>query len=191
MGKVIYEMSMSLDGFVTGANVRPEAGLGDGGERLHEWGFNSTDPRTRQIVESWASTGAIIAGRTTYDLSIPYWGADGPMGAARVPTVVVSHTIPQNVSNGNVYSFVNGVEAALEKAQELAGDKDVSMSGTNIARQYLQLGLIDEVSIHLVPMLFGSGLPLFGNLDSKHVTLDTIEVIQTAEVTHLRFRVIK
>ena len=72
MGKVTYEVSMSLDGFITGAIVRPEAGLGDGGEQLHEWGFNSADPRNRKIVESWASTGAIIVGRTTYDLSIPY-----------------------------------------------------------------------------------------------------------------------
>ena len=63
MGKVIYDISMSLDGFITAANVRPEAGLGDGGERLHEWGFNSADPRNREIVAGWASTGATIVGR--------------------------------------------------------------------------------------------------------------------------------
>src|SRR5687767_8083354 len=168
MGKVSYEVSMSLDGFITGANVRPEAGLGDGGEQLHEWGFNSADPRNRKIVESWASTGAIIVGRTTYDLSIPYWGADGPMGAARVPTVVVSHSVPQGIPDGSVYSFVNGVEAAFERAKEAAGDKEISISGANVAGQFITLGLIDEVSIHLVPVLFGSGTPLFGDLDSKH-----------------------
>ena len=65
MGKVIYDISMSLDGFITAANVRPEAGLGDGDERLHEWGFTSADPRNREIAEAWASTGAIIVGRTT------------------------------------------------------------------------------------------------------------------------------
>jgi dihydrofolate reductase len=191
MGKVIYEVSMSLDGFITGANVRPEAGLGDGGERLHEWAFNSADPRNREIVAGWASTGATIVGRTTYDLSIPYWGADGPVGAARVPTVVVSHSVPQDIPDGGVYSFVNGVEAALEKAKKLAGDKDVSMAGANIAQQFIKLGLIDEISIHLVPVLFGSGTPLFGNLDSEHISLETIEVIETAEVIHLRFRVVK
>jgi hypothetical protein len=72
MGKVIYDVSMSLDGFITAANVRPEAGLGDGDERLHEWGFTSADPRNREIVEGPVSTGATINGRTTYDLSIPY-----------------------------------------------------------------------------------------------------------------------
>jgi hypothetical protein len=70
MGKVIYDVSMSLDGFITAANVRPEAGLGDGGEQLHEWAFNSADPRNREIVEGSAKTGATITGRTTYDLSI-------------------------------------------------------------------------------------------------------------------------
>ena len=70
MGKVTYDISMSLDGFVSGANVRLEAGLGDGGERLHHWGFNNTDPRNREIVEGWVNTGAIITGRKTYDLSI-------------------------------------------------------------------------------------------------------------------------
>jgi dihydrofolate reductase len=190
MGKVIYEVSMSLDGFITGANVRPEAGLGDGGEQLHEWN-NSADPRNREIIAGWASTGAIITGRTTYDLSVPYWGADGPGGAARVPTVVVSHSVPQDVPDGGVYSFVNGVEAALETAKRLAGDKEISIAGANVGQQFLKLGLVDEISIHLVPVLFGSGTPLFGDLDSKHIALEPFEVIETAEVIHLRFRVVK
>ena len=191
MGKIIYDVSMSLDGFIAGANVRPEAGLGDGGEQLHEWGFNSADLRNREIVESWASTGAIIVGRTTYDLSVPYWEADGPMGAARVPTVVVSHSVPKEIPDGSVYSFVDRVEAALEKAKKAAGDKDISIAGANVAQQFLTLGLIEEVSIHLVPVLFGSGTPLFGHLDSKHISLEIIEVIETAEVIHMRFRVVK
>ena len=149
MGKVIYDISMSLDGFIAGANVRAEAGwagLGDGGERLHDWGFNSADPRNREIAEAWATGGAVIVGRTTYNLSIPNWGADGPTGAARVPTVVVSHSVPQDIPNGGVYSFVNGVEAALEKAKKLAGDKDVGIQGANVAQQLIKLGLIDEIS---------------------------------------------
>jgi dihydrofolate reductase len=191
MGKVFYEVSMSLDGFITAANPLPEAGLGDGGERLHEWAFNSADPRNRAIVEAAANTGAIITGRTTYDLSIPYWGADGPVGAARTPTVVVSHSVPKDVPNDSVYSFVNGIEAALEKAKSLAGDKDVSMAGASIGQQFLKLGLLDEITVHVVPVVFGSGTPLFGDLDSKHVPLETIEVIETKEVIHLRFRVVK
>jgi dihydrofolate reductase len=191
MGKVIYDVSMSLDGFITAANVRPEAGLGDGGEKLHEWAFNSTDPRNRAIVEASPNTGATIVGRTTYDLSIPYWGADGPVGAARVPTIVVSHSVPQGIPEGSVYSFVNGVEAAFEKAKALAGDNDVSIAGANIGQQFLQRGFIDEIWLHVVPVLFGSGTPLFGDLDSKHVSLETIEVIETKEVIHTRFRVVK
>lgn len=192
MGKVIFDVSMSLDGFISAANVRLEAGLGDGGERLHEWGFNpNPDPRNLEIMEAWSRTGATIFGRTTYDLSIQYWGADGPTGPARVPTVVVSHSVPQDVPDGSVYSFVNGVEAALETAKRLAGDKDISITGADVAQQFLKLGLIDEISIHLVPVLFGSGTRLFEGLDSEHISLEPVEVIETAEVIHLRFRVVK
>ena len=157
---------------------------------MHEWAFSGADRRNREIVESWVDTGAIIVGRTTYDLSIPYWGADGPMGAARVPTVVVSHSVPRDVPDGSVYSFVNGVEAAFETAKDAAGDKDISISGANVALQFITRGLIDEVSIHLVPVLFGSGTRLFGDLDSKHISLEIIDVIKTAAVIHLRFRVV-
>jgi dihydrofolate reductase len=157
MSKVTYEVSMSLDGFITAANVRPEAGLGDGGERLHAWAA-STDPRNVQIVEGVANTGATITGRVTYDLSIQYWAANGPLGPARLPTVVVSHSVPKNVPQGSVYSFVNG---------------------------------IDEIVVHLVPVVFGSGTPLFGDLNSKHIRLEAVEVIETKEVIHQRFRVVK
>jgi dihydrofolate reductase len=191
MGKVIYDISMSLDGFIAAANVRPEAGLGDGGERLHDWGFNSADPRNREITAWYTTVGAIIVGRTTYDLSIPYWGADGPTGAARVPTVVVSHSVPQDIPSGGVYTFVNGVEAAFETAKKLAGDKDISTTGANVAQQFIKLGLIDEIFIHLVPVLFGSGMRLIEDLGGEHVQLETTEVIETKEAIHLRFRVIK
>ena len=103
MGKVIFDISMSLDGFITGANPRPEAGwggLGEGGERLHDWGFNSADPRNREIMEEYATAGANIFGRTGYNHSILNWGADGPTGAARIPTVIVSHSVPQDVPDG-------------------------------------------------------------------------------------------
>jgi dihydrofolate reductase len=182
---------MSLDGFITAANARPEAGLGDGGERLHDWGFNSVDPRNRKVMEWYATTGANIFGRTGYDHSITHWGADGPSGAARVPTVIVSHSVPQDVPAGGVYTFVDSVEAALETARELAGDKDIYITGGDVAQQFLKRGLIDEISIHLVPVLFGSGTRLFEHLNSEHFSLEIIEVLQTAEAIHMRFRVIK
>ena len=194
MGKVIYDISMSLDGFIAGANVRPEAGwagLGDGGERLHDWGFNSADPRNREILEGYATAGANIFGRTGYDHSILNWGADGPSSAARVPTVILSHSAPQNVPDGGVYTFVDNVEAAMETAKKLAGDKDVYIMGANVAQQFLKLGLIDEVSIHLVPVVFGSGTRLFEGLDGEHISLEILEVIQTPEAIHMRFRVVK
>jgi len=194
MGKVIFDISMSLDGFIAGANARPEAGwggLGEGGEQLHDWGFNSVDPRNREIMERYTTMGANIFGRTGYDHSILNWGADGPTGAARIPTIIVSHSVPSDVPEGGVYSFVDSVEAALETAKKLAGDKDVYITGANVARQCLQRGLIDEIFIHLVPVLFGSGTRLFEGLDREHISLEIIEVIQTAEAVHMRFRALK
>src|SRR5262245_22000181 len=131
MGKVIFDISMSLDGFITGANPRPVAGweaLGEGGKRLHDWGFNSTDPRNSAIVASWSTISAVIVGRTTYNISIANWGADGPMGATRTPTVVVSHSVPKDVPDGGVYTFVDSVEAGYEIARKLAGDQDISIT---------------------------------------------------------------
>lgn len=194
MGKVVYDISMSLDGFITGANPRPEAGwagLGEGGERLHDWGFNSADPRNREIAEAVvANTGAVIVGRTTYNVSIPNWGADGPTGSARVPTIVVSHTMPNDIPDGGVYIFVDSVEAAHEEAKKAAGKKDILVQGANIAQQLLTLGFIDEILIHLAPVLFGSGTRLIENLGGDHVQLETVEVIETKEAIHLRFRVV-
>ena len=195
MGRVIYDISMSLDGFIAGANARPEAGwagLGDGGERLHDWGFNSADPRNREIEEALLATmGAVLVGRTTYNLSILNWGADGPSGAARLQTVVVSHSLPQDIPAGGVYTFVDRVEAALETAKKAAGDKDVVLQGGNVAQQLITLGLVDEIFIHLVPVLFGSGTRLIEDLGGEHVQLETIEVIETKEAIHLRFRIVK
>jgi dihydrofolate reductase len=191
MGKVIFDISMSLDGFITAANARPEAGLGDGGERLHDWAFNSANPRNREVMEWYTTVGANIFGRTGYDHSIIYWGANGPTGAARIPTVIVSHSVPQDIPQGGVYSFVDSIEAAFETARKLAGDKDIYITGADVAQQFLKRGLIDEISIHLVPVLFGSGTRLFEHLNSEHISLEIIEVIRTAETVHMRFRVIK
>jgi dihydrofolate reductase len=193
MGKVIYDISMSLDGFIAGGNVRPEAGwagLGDGGERLHDWGFNSADPRNHEIAEAMvASTGAVIVGRTTYNVSIPNWGADGPM--SRVPTIVVSHSVPKGIPDGGVYIFIDSVEAAHEEAKQAAGNKDIVVQGANIAQQLITLGLIDEILIHVAPVLFGSGIRLFEHHGSEHIPLETTDVIETKEAIHLQFRVIK
>ena len=192
MGKVILDISMSLDGFITATNVRLGAGLGDDGDILHNWAFNSDDQRNHELLKTGASLGALIAGRNTYDISIPWWEADGPTGPARIPLIVVSHTVPEAIPDGGVYTFADGIETALELAQKAAKDKDIAiMGGANIAQQFFKAGLIDEISLHLAPVIFGSGTQLFENLGNEHIQLETPEVIETPESTHLRFRVIK
>jgi dihydrofolate reductase len=165
--------------------------LGEGGERLHDWGFNSADPRNLKVAESWVSTGAVIFGRTTYNNSILNWGADGPLGAARLPTIIVSNSVPQDIPDGGVYTFVDSIERAFETAKKAAGDKDIGIAGGNIAQQFIARGLVDEIFIHLVPVLFGSGTRLIEDLGGQQVQLETTEVIETKEAIHLRFRVIK
>ena len=193
MGKVVFDISMSLDGFMTAANRRPEEPMGDGGERLHEWAFGG-DPRDREVLTGGvASIGAVIAGRRTYDDSVPWWGADGPTGPARVPVLVISHDVPDETPEGGVYTFVTGgIERALEQAKATAGEKGVTvMGGADTGQQYLRAGLLDELSIHLIPVLFGSGTRMFDHLDDKHVELEPGETIQTPAATHLRYRVVR
>jgi dihydrofolate reductase len=193
MTRVIFDISMSLDGFVTAANVRPEEPLGDGGQRLHEWAFGE-DERNRELLEEAVNfVGAVIAGRRTYDLSVPWWGADGPAGPARVPVFVVTHAEPEDAPEGGVYTFVtDGIASALEQAKAAAGEKAVAvMGGADIGQQFIRAGLVDEISIHLVPVLFGSGTRMFENLGGVHIQLETTSVIETPEATHLRLRVVE
>jgi dihydrofolate reductase len=99
--------------------------------------------------------------------------------------------VPQDIPDGGVYTFVDSIEAAFETAKTLAGDKDIYITGANVAQQFLKRGLIDEISIHLVPVLFGRGRRLFEHLDSEHISLEIIEAIETAEAIHMRFRLVK
>jgi dihydrofolate reductase len=140
-------------------------------------------------MEWFTKAGANIFGRTGYDHSLKYWAADGPSGPARIPTVIVSHSVPSNIPEGGVYTFVDSVEAALETAKKFAGDKDIYITGGDVAQQFLKRCFIDEISIHLVPVAFGSGTRLFEHLDSEHISLETVDVINTVEAVHLRFRV--
>jgi len=194
MSRVIFDISMSLDGFIAAEGMTVDEGMGVGGEVLHDWAF-AGDDRDRALLEQAAtSLGAVIAGRRTYDNSIRWWGADGPTGPARVPLFVVSHDRPDGVPADGVYTFVRDIRTALEQARSIAQDGDVGiMGGADIARQYLRAGLVDEISIHLVPVLFGSGTPLFGAGDSldEHVKLERIELVATDAATHLRFRVMR
>ncbi|MGR0319878.1 dihydrofolate reductase family protein [Agromyces sp. ZXT2-3] len=193
MSSIVFDISMSLDGFIAASGMTRAEGMGIGGEVLHDWAFAGSE-RDREVIErAGARLGAVIAGRRTYDNSIAWWGADGPTGPARVPLWVVSHGAPDEIPEGGVYTFVGDIRSALDAARAAAGDRDVGiMGGADVARQYLREGLVDEVSIHLVPVLFGSGTPLFEPswLD-RHVRLERTQVIETDAATHLRFRVVR
>jgi dihydrofolate reductase len=190
MGSVIYDKSMSLDGFMAGANVRLEAGLGDDGERLHDWAFQ--DEYGKEMLErEIEQLGAVICGRRTYDMSIQYWGADGPTGPARVPLFVLSHSVPDDVPEGGVYTFVDDAETALARARETAGEKNISLMGGEVGRRYLRAGVVDEISVHLVPVLFGSGTRMFEDVVDEHVTLELLEMAESPHAVHLRYRVVR
>jgi len=190
MPAVILDMSMSLDGYVTAAGVRPEEPMGDGGQQLHEWAFGDDERGREVLAESESKVGATIAGRRTYDLSVPWWGPDGPGGAARTPTFIVSHGTPGQVPEGSVYTFVDSPIEALELAQAAAGDRDVDVFSASIGQQLLRVGRVDEIHVHLVPVLFGAGTRLVEDLGDNHVQLQIIEVRGGAKATHLRYAVV-
>jgi dihydrofolate reductase len=180
---------MSLDGFITASNLSAAEPLGAGGEQLHDWAVS--DDRNRELLARQVeSAGAIICGRRTYDDSVPWWGADGPTGATRLPLFVVTHHQPKNSPAGGVYTFVtDGIESALRQAKAAAGDKDVAVAGAAVGRQLIEAGLLDEVLLHIVPVLFGDGTRL-QLVTGEHIQLKVAEVIDTPMATHVRYRIV-
>jgi dihydrofolate reductase len=189
MAKVFLDISMSLDGFVAAANQTAEAPLGDGGELLHEWAFAEDELDREILTDGVGGSGAVICGNRTYRDSLPWWGADGPTGSTRLPVFVLCGEAPPRAPDGGVYSFVTaGPEAALEAAREAAGEKNVTvMGGAETARTFLAAGLLDELSIHVAPVLFGGGTRLFDGLDP--LGLESLSCVHTPTATHLRFEV--
>src|SRR6266516_88355 len=186
----VFEISMSLDGYVTASGVRAEEPMGDGGQQLHEWAFGADERGRELLAESQSTVGASIAGRRTYDLSVPGWGPDGPGGEARTPTFIVSHGTPGQVPEKSVYTFVDSPIEALEQAAAAAGDKDIDVFSASIGQQLLRAGRIDQIHVHLVPVLFGAGTRLFEDLGGTHVQLEIIGVGQGLKATHLRYAVV-
>jgi len=185
MSKVIVDISMSLDGFATAANVRAEEPLGDGGERLHAW-LDGDDRDRDQLRRAQQAVGVIVCGRRTYDHSLPWWGETGPSGEARVPVVVVTGR-GDAPAPGSAYTFVDGIEPALERARELAGGSGVSiLGGPDVIRQCLAARLVDELWLHVAPVLLGDGIRLFERIGAE---LEPLEAIQTAAATHVRYRI--
>ena len=185
MSKAVFDISMSLDGFITGPDQTPLA--------LHHWAEGDLEGRPGIAVpDTWRPDvfGAVICGRRTYEDSLPSWGADGP-SLSRLPVVVVAHDEGTQPPANGVYTFANGVEDALAQAQNLAGDKDITvMGGASVPQAFLRAGLLDEIKIHLIPVLLGGGTRLFDNIDSEYVWLRPIEVVQDDQATHLRYQVV-
>ncbi len=203
MSKVVFNMTMSLDGFVAGPNDTPENGLGDGGERLFDWYFSGdtevpisdgqmvlkVSKQSAEILKAaMANTGAGVWGRKTFDIAHG-WGGHPPGS----PAFIVTHHVPQEwVKPGSPFTFVtDGVESAIRRAKQAAGDKDVVLSTASILQQGLKAGLVDEIYIDLVPVLLGRGVKLFDNLDFASIKLETIHAIEAPGVTHLGFRVVR
>jgi dihydrofolate reductase len=187
MGSVVIDMSMSLDGYIAAPNDNPEQGLGEDGIRLHNWLFEDPSVFERVFGNVLEETGAVILGRRSYDNSIEAWGGKGPLGD--VPCFVVTHEPP--ASSDPVFTFVtDGIESALAKAQEVARDKRIGVSGANIGQQYLAAGLVDEIRIHLIDVLLGGGRRLFDELPQR-IELEQTGVSQTDGVTHLEYRVVR
>jgi dihydrofolate reductase len=201
MGKVVVAMSMSLDGFITGANDSTDFPMGIGGEQLHEWMFKGegvevhesykTDTTNAEIVKDYfSSTGAFLMGRRWFDMGEEPWGKDPPF---KMPVFVVTHRKHEKIIKGKTtFNFVtDGLEAAVRAAKDAAGDKNVIAGAASISQQLLQAGLLDEILISIVPILLGSGRPLFDQAMHKQVELERIKVIEAPGVTHIRYRVVK
>lgn len=184
-----FEISISLDGYVTATDPRLDEPMGDGGQVLHEWAFGDDERSTDVLADSQATVGASIAGRRTYDTSIESWGADGPASDARTPTIIVSHSQPDDVPAGGVYTFVSSPREAVATAQRIAGDKDVDVFSASIGGQLLRAGLVDELRIHLVPVLLGAGTRLLDDTGG-HIRLEPTGIIEGSRASHLRYRVV-
>jgi len=191
MARVICDMSMSLDGYVTGPNDSRENPFGDGAGTLHDWLSRAATDVDRAILQAMVDgSGAVVMGRKSFDKNEGDggWGDAGPLGD--VPCFVVTHSRP-GAAYPSVFTFVtDGVVSAIEQAKAAAGDKVVGLHGATIMQQALPLGLVDEIRVHVVPVLVGGGTPLFGALDAS-VTLERTDVQATPAATHLSFRVVR
>jgi dihydrofolate reductase len=192
---VLY-MSTSLDGFITGPNEGPDNGLGDGGERLHEWviaGDGGVDALRRsgevngRIVDEFMSTRAVVAGRRTFEWA-GGWGGDHHDG---VPIFVYSRHEPGiDISGWPLVTYVDDVEQAMSEAKKAAGESNVMVHGAAVTQLALVAGALDELELHVVPVLFGQGRRLFGGVDAQRIELERTRVLEgEGGVTHMHYRV--
>ena len=195
MSKVIVELSMSLDGFI----ARPDGST----DEVHAWYTSgdtaikmpnneltfTVDPVSADVIRESFRLGANVTGRRTFD-DADAWGGQDPMG---IPSFIVTHSVPEAWDRpDSPFVFVtDGVESAIQQAKAAAGDKPVGVAGADIAQQCLQLGLLDEIQIHLMPVLLNDGVRLFDNLGATPIHLERTRLVEAPGVTHVWFRVVK
>jgi dihydrofolate reductase len=198
MTRILAGITTSIDGFTTGPNDGPGRGLGEGGERLHHWVFGGpwtyeSGPRgeptgaDKQLLdEATARVGAVIGGRNTYEAA-EAWGGENPWG---VPFFILTHH-PQDEPPGAGFTFVNGLDRAVELAREAAGGRDVSvMGGADTIRQALRAGYVDELSISVAPVVLGAGKRLFEDAQGP-TSFEPIRVLASPLATHITYLVVR
>jgi dihydrofolate reductase len=190
MTKIILDITMSLDGYIAGPDITIEQPLGKNGPLLHDWLFSKKTDQDAIIIKAMTDrTGAVITGNHTYTTAIPgAWEGQSPFD---VPVFVLAPNTPTDVVEG--FTFVtDGIESALTKARTVAGDKDVwIMGGANVAQQYIKAGLLDELHIHIAPLLLGEGTKLFDDTQISLTMLEVVSNIQTPAATHLQYKVVR
>jgi dihydrofolate reductase len=206
------QLSISLDGYVAGPNQSVENPLGEGGMKLHEWAIKlaawrgmhgeeggEVDASTEVFEEAFDNIGAVVMGRNMFGGGPGPWGDDpwkgwwGDEPPFHVPVFVLTHheREPLEMQGGTTFTFVtDGIESALDKAKEAADGKDVSLGGgASAAQQYLAAGLLDEMWLHVVPILLGDGARLFDGGAGAGAELEQLRVVDAPGVTHLKYRV--
>ena len=210
MSRLRFQISISLDGFVAGPDQSEESPLGEGGMQLHEWVFGlaawrkphgqdggDVNASTEVVEGAFENVGATVMGRNMFGGRGPWgddpldgwWGDDPPF---HTPVFILTQHAREPVTKqgGTSFNFVtDGIASALDQARMAAGGKDVALGGgANVAQQYLKAGLIDEMQLHLVPVLLGSGARLFDNLRGAEIGLECTRVVEAPGVTHLTYR---
>jgi dihydrofolate reductase len=186
MAFVFVHMTMSLDGYAAGPDVSVDEPMGIGGQRLHEWMFNPQPDEvdTRAIESAFADTGAVILGRTTFDVGLGEWN-DTPYPA---PSFVLTHRPrAQMPMKSGVFTFVDDASDALAQAKAAAGERGVSLMGVRVVQQFLNAGAVDEIRLQIAPIFLGQGLRLFDGV--RPISLQKIDAAESRDVVHLRYRV--
>src|SRR5918995_433516 len=192
---VLY-MSVSLDGFIAGPNEGPDNGLGDGGHRLHQWSPDPEPDRNEtwgqrsgvngQVFDESMATGAVVAGRGTVEPA-GFWGGDHHDG---VPIFILTRHDPDDMRQWPLVSYVNDVKTAMTRAKEAAGDKNVLVHGAGTAQLALAAGVLDELELHVIPVLFGQGRRLFEGLGAEPIELHCTRILEgEGGVSHMHYHV--